>query len=112
MRYSRRRLTRDPDFNVTLGTAYMAELLDIYKGSYVLAIAAYNAGTPRVRRWIRNFGDPRHAEVNVVNWVESIPFTETRNYVQRVMEGVQVYRQRLAGRTGRVRLALLEDLNR
>ncbi len=112
MRYTRRRLTKDPRFNVTLGTAYIAELLDIYKGSYVLAVAAYNAGTPRVRRWIRNFGDPRHAEVDAVNWVESIPFSETRNYVQRVMEGVQVYRQRMAGRTGRVRLALLEDLNR
>jgi soluble lytic murein transglycosylase len=112
LRYSRRRLTSSPDYNATLGSAYLASLIKDYKGSYVLAIAAYNAGTPRVRRWIRNFGDPRKKEVDVIDWVESIPFTETRNYVQRVMEGLQVYRQRLAGNGGRMRLALLEDLNR
>jgi soluble lytic murein transglycosylase len=111
-RYSRTRLTRDPDYNSRLGTAYLAELLKIYKGSYIMALAAYNAGTPRVKRWVRDYGDPRKPDVDPIDWVEMISISETRNYVQRVMEGLQVYRQRLAGFDQKTRLALLRDLNR
>jgi soluble lytic murein transglycosylase len=111
-RYSRTRLTRDPDYNSQLGTAYLAELLEQYKGSYIMALAAYNAGTPRVKRWVRDYGDPRKPEVDPIDWVEMISFSETRNYVQRILEGLQVYRQRLAGFEQKTKLVLLEDLNR
>ena len=66
-----------------------------WKGSYVLAIAAYNAGGGNVRRWVEAYGDPRSSAIDPVDWIERIPFTETRNYVQRVMENLQVYRTRL-----------------
>jgi soluble lytic murein transglycosylase len=77
-----------------------------------MALAAYNAGTPRVRRWVRDYGDPRKPDVDPIDWVEMISISETRNYVQRIMEGLQVYRQRLAGFDQKTRLALLRDLNR
>ena len=70
-------------------------MLREFDGSYVLAIAAYNAGPNRVKQWIGQYGDPRLKGVDTIDWVESIPFGETRNYVQRVLENVQVYRQRL-----------------
>lgn len=85
----------EADYNLHLGTAYLSELLDNFNGSMVLALASYNAGPGRARAWVREYGDPRLAEVDAVDWVENIPFTETRNYVQRVMEGLQVYRRRL-----------------
>lgn len=111
-RYSRRRLTSDPNYNTRLGSAYLASLIDQYKGSYIMALAAYNAGTPRVRRWVRSNGDPREPDVDPINWVELISISETRNYVQRVLEGLQVFRQRLAGSDSRTPLGLLDDLNR
>ncbi len=90
-------LTSDPAYNVTLGSAHLGDLVNDFGGSYVLAIAAYNAGSGRAREWIADWGDPRSSSVDVVDWVELIPFNETRNYVQRVMENLQVYRHRLAG---------------
>ncbi|MSO66109.1 MAG: lytic transglycosylase domain-containing protein [Alphaproteobacteria bacterium] len=108
--YSADRLTSDPRYNSVLGSAHMAELLKAYNGSYVLAVAAYNAGEGRVRKWIKENGDPRWDEVDEVDWVEQIPFEETRNYVQRVMEGVQIYRERLTGRPSPLRLS--QDLKR
>ena len=93
--YSRDRLTNDPDYNLRLGRAYLRRLLDRYDGAHVLALAAYNAGPHRVRQWIRRNGDPRDPDVDPVGWIESIPFSETRNYVMRVLEGLVVYRQRL-----------------
>jgi soluble lytic murein transglycosylase len=93
--YSRRRLTAEPDLNLKLGQAYLGELLNQFDGSYVLTLAAYNAGPARARQWLRRNGDPRHAGVDAIDWVETIPFHETRNYVQRVMENLQVYRARL-----------------
>ncbi len=73
----------------------MAGLLDAYDGSYVLALVAYNAGAGRVRSWVRRNGDPRERDIDVIDWIEMIPITETRNYVQRVMEAVAVYHSRL-----------------
>lgn len=88
-------LTQDPGLNVKLGSAYLDDLLSDFNGSYILSVAAYNAGPSRVRKWMRDMGDPRQRDVDAVDWIESIPFAETRNYVQRVLEGVQVYRRRL-----------------
>ncbi|MGE5545348.1 MAG: lytic transglycosylase domain-containing protein [Solirubrobacterales bacterium] len=85
----------DPNFNVRLGSAYLSDLLSDFEGSYILALASYNAGPSRARRWIKEYGDPRDPSVDVIDWIEMIPFTETRNYVQRVMESVNIYRRRL-----------------
>ncbi len=91
------KLTRDPAYNVQLGSQYLAEMLQRFGGSYELALAAYNAGPNRVARWIEAGGDPRTAKIDMVDWIEMMPFRETRNYVQRIMEAVTVYRSRLAG---------------
>lgn len=95
--YSRDRLIEDPEYNMIIGQAYMSGLLDEFDGSYVLSLAAYNAGPSRARRWTRKYGNPGSDNVDAVDWVELIPFKETRNYVQRVLENLQVYRRRLAG---------------
>lgn len=88
-------LTVDAALNVKLGSAYLAERIARYDGSYVLALAAYNAGAGRVDDWLERFGDPRRQGVEaMVDWIETIPFSETRTYVQRVMEDLQVYRLR------------------
>jgi soluble lytic murein transglycosylase len=107
--YSQNRLT-DPNYNMQLGAAHLEELLDRWSGSYVLTIAAYNAGSGNVARWVETYGDPRLPEVNVIDWIELIPFGETRNYVQRVLENVQVYRSRLHGQNHS--LGILTDLSR
>ena len=108
VKYSKDRLTSDPGYNATLGAAHLRELLDEFGGSYILTFAAYNAGKSRVQEWVRRFGDPRNPGVDPVDWIESIPYGETRNYVQRVLENIQVYRERLDG----ARLAISEDLRR
>jgi soluble lytic murein transglycosylase len=107
--YERASLT-DPEYNVTLGSSHLADLIDDFGGSYVLAIAAYNAGSHNARNWIEEYGDPRSRSVDVVDWIELIPFSETRNYVQRVTENLQVYRYRLAGRPTPIELE--RDLQR
>ena len=88
-------LTDDRDYNLTLGMHHLEEVVDQYDGSYILALVAYNAGPHRANRWIENYGDPRDPDIDPIDWVESIPFSETRNYVMRVLENVQVYRTRL-----------------
>jgi soluble lytic murein transglycosylase len=93
--YSRDKLSTDPVYNLKLGQSYLSSVLDQYDGSYILALAAYNAGPRRAKAWIKAHGDPRDPSVDAVDWVEQIPFTETRNYVQRVMESLQVYRARI-----------------
>lgn len=110
VRYSRSRLTSDPKYNLKLGRAYLKWLLHKYNGSYILAIAAYNAGPAAVNRWVREQGDPRTLERDPVDWVELIPYRETRNYVQRVMEGLHIYRQRLT--EAQVAYSLHRDLVR
>lgn len=92
VRYVRDWLTEDPDYNVKLGRTYLRSLVERFRGSYVLALAAYNAGPHRVDRWLDKFGDPRGDEISLIEWIEHIPFSETRNYVQRVLEGLIVYR--------------------
>jgi soluble lytic murein transglycosylase len=97
MPYNFQWLTDDPDYNLTLGMAHLEEVVTQYDGALVMALAAYNAGGHRVRRWVENYGDPRTGVIDPIDWVESIPFSETRNYVQRVIENLQVYRARQAG---------------
>jgi soluble lytic murein transglycosylase len=81
-----------PGYNITLGSDYLGRLVSGFGGSYILAIASYNAGPTNVRKWIKRFGMPPDSAEGAVNWIESIPFTETRNYVMRGLENVQVYR--------------------
>jgi soluble lytic murein transglycosylase len=87
------KLTRDPDYNMRLGKQYLAGLVSDY-GSYLIALSAYNAGPGRASQWIRENGDPRGGTVDPIDWVELIGIAETRNYVQRVMENLQVYRSK------------------
>ncbi len=94
--YSKERLTTDTAYNATLGAHYLGEQIDDFGGSYILTFVAYNAGPRRVPDWINRYGDPRGKSIDdVVDWIERIPFAETRNYVQRVMENYQVYKSRL-----------------
>ena len=95
--YDQNRLLGDWQYNATLGMAHMRDLLEQFGGSYVLVAVAYNAGPGRARQWIKEFGDPRDPNVDVVDWVERIPFSETRNYVMRLIENTNVYRAMLAG---------------
>ncbi|RPH03176.1 MAG: lytic transglycosylase domain-containing protein [Alphaproteobacteria bacterium TMED93] len=90
-KYSRKNLTTSPSYNIKLGTFYFKEMLDKFNGSYVLALASYNAGPNRVKRWLKTYGDPRKNEIDQVTWIELIPISETRNYVQRVLEGIYMY---------------------
>lgn len=94
--YSKSKLTRDAGYNATLGAHYLGDQISEFDGSYVLTFVAYNAGPGRAKEWLKRFGDPRGKPIDdVVDWVESIPFAETRNYVQRIMENYQVYKTRL-----------------
>ncbi len=100
----------NPDYNLKLGARFIQDQIDGFDGSYILAIAGYNAGPTRVREWMAQIGDPRRADVDPVDWIESIPVVETRNYVQRVIENLQIYRARLNG--GQAPLQIQKDLRR
>ena len=108
--FSKSRLTADATYNMTLGRSYLDGLIESYSGSYVLAIAGYNAGPRRVQEWLSQNRDPRLDSVDAIDWVESIPLSETRNYVQRVLENLQVYRARLGGT--QIALSIEQDLKR
>jgi soluble lytic murein transglycosylase len=103
------RMKTDSVYNAMLGAAELGGLLEDYRGSYILTFAGYNAGRGSVKKWIERYGDPRDPKVDAVDWVEQIPFSETRNYVQRIMENLQVYRTRFGGGT---RLQIEADLHR
>jgi len=107
--FDQKRLLNDTVYNVQMGSAELGDVIRDYRGSYIMAFAAYNAGRGRVKEWIGRFGDPRNPNVDPIDWVERIPFSETRNYVQRVMENVQVYRVRFGGSS---RLLIEADLRR
>lgn len=92
LKYRKAALTSQPSYNVTLGTAFIGDLLKRFNGSYISTIAGYNAGPGRVGEWNKRYGNPHKGEIEPVDWIESIPFNETRNYVKRVLENVQVYR--------------------
>ncbi|EAQ35857.1 lytic transglycosylase [Nitrobacter sp. Nb-311A] len=103
------RLKTEPAYNAALGAAELGGLLEDYRGSYIMTFAAYNAGRGSVHKWIARYGDPRDPGVDAVDWVELIPFSETRNYVQRIMENLQVYRARFGGGS---KLQIEADLHR
>jgi soluble lytic murein transglycosylase len=103
------KMKTDSAYNAALGAAELGGLLEDYRGSYIMTFAAYNAGRGSLKKWIDRYGDPRDPKVDAVDWVELIPFSETRNYVQRVMENLQVYRARFGGGT---RLQIEADLRR
>lgn len=109
VRYSESRLY-DPNYSLRLGTAFMEAQIDDFNGSYILALAGYNAGPHRVREWLSEIGDPRDESIDPIDWVELIPVQETRNYVQRIIENLQIYRARLNG--GQAPLLILKDLRR
>ncbi len=110
--FSERRLGADWQYNARIGTTYLAEMLARFDGSVLLAAAAYNAGPHRADRWIKDYGDPRLESVDTIDWIESIPFRETRNYVMRVMEAQFTYRARISGRVGPLTLAAELQQNR
>ncbi len=107
--YDVKRLLSDPVYNMQMGAAELGGLIEDYRGSYIMTFAGYNAGRGRVRDWIERYGDPRDPKVDPIDWVERIPFAETRNYVQRILENLQVYRVRFGGST---RLLIEADLQR
>jgi soluble lytic murein transglycosylase len=97
--FSPERLIHDPAYNAQVGSTHLGELLAEQGGSLVLTFAAYNSGGKRVKEWIDAYGDPRDPSVDPIDWIELIPITETRNYVQRIFENLQIYRKRLGERT-------------
>jgi soluble lytic murein transglycosylase len=105
IKFSKAKLASDPAYNATLGAAYLKELVDQFGPSVALVASGYNAGPGRPRGWVDAFGDPRLASTDVVDWVEMIPFTETRTYVMRVVEGVVIYRAKLRGTAGAVNIS-------
>ncbi len=107
--YDQKRLLSDQVYNVQMGAAELGQLFREYRGSYILSFAGYNAGRGRVREWIARYGDPRDPKVDPLDWVEKIPLAETRNYVQRIMENLQVYRVRFGGGS---RLLIEADLHK
>lgn len=107
--FNQHRLLVDVPYNAQLGTAELGNDIASWRGSYILAFVAYNAGPGRARDWIAKYGDPRDPKVDPIDWVERIPLAETRNYVQRVMENMQVYRARLGNGS---RLLIDADMRR
>ena len=102
-------LTADGTYNALLGRTYVESLIEDFGGSYALAIAAYNAGPRRVRQWLKDYGDPRGGSIDMVDWIETVPITETRNYVQRVLENLQIYRGQIGRESA---FSLASDLAR
>lgn len=104
------RLGNDEAYNLMIASAYIGDRMGEFRGSYILGLAGYNAGPGRARQWIREFGDPRDPSVDPIDWIERIPFQETREYVAKVLSNIQVYRSRLGA--GSKALRLEQDLLR
>jgi soluble lytic murein transglycosylase len=107
--FDQRRLANDPTYNAQFGAAELGNDLEFYRGSYILAFVAYNAGRGRARDWIAQYGDPRDPKVDPIDWIERIPISETRFYIQRVLENMQVYRARFDNGS---RLSIEADMRR
>jgi soluble lytic murein transglycosylase len=107
---SNKRLLTDPSYNTMIASAYVADRLRDFSGSYVLGLSSYNAGPGRTRQWIREFGDPRTSKIDPIDWIERIPIKETRRYVAKVLANIQVYRARLGDEATALRIST--DLNR
>ena len=95
IKYYKKELTRNPQYNITLGTTYINEMLKKFKNSLPLSLAAYNAGPSRVKIWLKRYGDPRDDEISYINWIESIPLEETRYYVKKVLSNLRIYQKKL-----------------
>jgi len=89
------RLTADPEYNAVLGSRYLSNVARQFNGNVVMMSAAYNAGPSRPERWMKLYGDPRKGEIDIVDFVEMVPFRETQNYIMRVTESLPIYRARL-----------------
>jgi soluble lytic murein transglycosylase len=98
------RLLSDASYNTMIASAYVADRMAEFSGSYVLGLSSYNAGPGRTRQWIREFGDPRSADVDPIDWIERIPIVETRRYVAKVLSNIQIYRARLGEEATALRL--------
>lgn len=109
IKFDKKKLS-EPGYNLQLGSAFLHRLISSYNGSYIMALAAYNAGPGRVKQWVALFGDPRDKNVDPIDWIERIPFRETREYVLKIMESAQVYRARLNREGSTLRLS--QDLQR
>jgi soluble lytic murein transglycosylase len=109
VKYDWKKMVNDAVYNCQMGAAELSALLQDYRGSYILTFAGYNAGRGRVKEWIERHGDPRDPQVDPIDWIERIPFSETRNYVQRVMENFEMYRVRFGQAS---RLTIEADLRR
>jgi soluble lytic murein transglycosylase len=95
LRYDQNRMTTDWKYNARLGTVYLQELSERFGANPVLVSVAYNAGPTRAENWSKLLGDPRSSKVDIIDWIEMIPFAETRNYVMRTIESLPIYRARL-----------------
>ena len=95
MRFEKKRLTSDANYNIRIGSFFLNRLMKSFDGDKVLALAAYNAGETQVKRWIKAYGDPRSKAVDTLDWVESMPFSETRTYVMRILESMPAYQHRI-----------------
>ena len=93
IKYDKDKILSDAEYNIKIGSKYFSQLYQEFDNSIILSIAGYNAGPTNVRKWLKIYGDPRNEEISYINWIESIPFSETRNYVQRVIENYVIYQK-------------------
>ena len=112
IKYSLSRLQNDESYNIKIGSKYIQSLLKKFDHSFVLTIASYNAGPGNVSKWINEYGDPREFKRSeqVIDWIENIPFKETRNYVQRVMENMRIYRYLMGDKKSMSSVNFINDI--
>tara|TARA_B100000749_G_C18393439_1_gene451348 strand:+ start:6 stop:803 length:798 start_codon:yes stop_codon:yes gene_type:complete len=108
--YNKKLLAKNPNYNIKIASTYLYYLLEQFNGSLVLALASYNAGPTRVTRWIKTYGNPNDEDIDTIDWIEKIPFKETRNYVQRILENYVVYQKVLQDREAEKQKNILQLL--